>query len=388
MNKKRKAGFIAAVFGTMLLCACGAEQTAWKPINDDGVIKIAVIGDDEYIVDNGAMEATEMAADDFFGRTGVKIETVVYDDDSDYKKGIEAAEAIAADSSISAVIVKQELDYLDTVARIFEDAEKPFIITNGCYEHTIDDGYQYMIVDCINADAAGGIMADWVQKQGYELVAFCHSDTEYEEDELKGFCRAQESSEDDGGFQDRVNSTGVKLADTVVGPYTQEEFDIAYSRWQALGIDAVCISNYDILNSDLVRMLREKGSAIPVIGDYVMDTDEDIAANGEYLEGTAIVGMYINDFDGNDTEITERFREKYGMEMSEKAIQSYDIIKLLGEGLNSGISEPKELIEYMKNGEYEGISGTLAFDERGCLIPNGNEMLVFSNGAFSQINTR
>lgn len=175
------------------------------------------------------------------------------------------------------------------------------------------------------------------------------------------------------------------LADTVVGPYTQEEFDIVYQRWLNLGIDVVCISNYDIYNSDLIKMLREKGSDIPVVGDYVMDTDEEIAANGKYLDGTAIVSMYINDNEMNNEQIKKRYEEKYGMEMSEKAIQSYDITYMLGMGLNSGISKSHELIDYMKNSEgYQGISGILKFDENGCLIPDGNEMLIFKNGMFEK----
>ena len=85
----------------------------------------------------------------------------------------------------------------------------------------------------------------------------------------------------------------------------------------------------------------------------------------------------------------DAFYEKYDLHMSEKAIQSYDIIRMIGEGLNSGISSPLELIDYMKREEgYEGVSGTLAFNEKGCLIPNGNEMLIFENGAFSQINNK
>ena len=39
----------------------------------------------------------------------------------------------------------------------------------------------------------------------------------------------------------------------------------------------------------------------------------------------------------------------------------------------------------MKNSEgYQGISGILKFDENGCLIPDGNEMLIFKNGMFEK----
>lgn len=376
MKWKKLVSVICIGVGLFFLTACKEERENWKPIGDDNTIKIAIIGDDEYIEDNGSMEAMELASDHFYKQTGIKIETVIYDDDADYNKGIVCAKEIATDENIAAVLVKQELDYIDATAEIFEEAYKPFVLTNGCYEHTINQEHKYMLVDCINAKSAGVIMGDWVIDHGYSRVAFCHSDTEYEEDELKG-------------FHTQIANSSVRLVDTVVGPYTQEEFDVAYSRWDMLGVDVVCISNYDILNSDIVRMLRKKGSDICVVGDYVMDTDEDISANGEYLDGTAIVGMYINDYEQVDTEITDAFYEKYDLHMSEKAIQSYDIIRMIGEGLNSGISSPLELIDYMKREEgYEGVSGTLVFNEKGCLIPNGNEMLIFENGAFSQINNK
>ena len=367
----KKMCAIIIICSSILLSGCGDEKSSWQPVND-GVIKIAVLGQEEYIVDNGAMEAMEMASEDFYEKTGVRIETVVYDDDADYNKGLMCAGKIAEDDSIGAVLVKQELDYIDATAEIFDAAGKAFILTNGCYERTINQGYEYMLVDCINARLAGSIMADYIENNGYKRVAFCHSDTEYEEDELKG-------------LQKRLNDSESVLADTVVGPYTQEEFDIVYQRWLNLGIDIVCISNYDIYNSDLIKMLREKGSDIPVVGDYVMDTDEEIAANGKYLDGTAIVSMYINDNEMNNEQIKKRYEEKYGMEMSEKAIQSYDITYMLGMGLNSGISKSHELIDYMKNSEgYQGISGILKFDENGCLIPDGNEMLIFKNGMFEK----
>lgn len=367
---KKSARMLAGLIICMLLTtACQKAEDTWVPVRD-GVIKIAVLGEESYMKDNGSMEAMELAADNFEEKTGVRIETVIYDDGADYNRGIACAREIAQDNSISAVLVKQELDYIDATAEIFDEAGKPFILTNGCYERTIDQAYEYMLVDCLNADLAGGIMAQYIQEKGYKTIAFCHSDTEYEKDELKG-------------LQKHLDGSQAYLADTVTGPYTQEEFNAMYRRWMNLGIDAVCISNYDIYNSDLIKMLREKGSDLQVIGDYVMDTEEEIAVNGSYMEGTAIVGMYINDSDKTNEDIMKQFEETYGMEMSEKAIQSYDIISMLGEGLNSGIAQSKQLITYMKNHKgYEGISGTLRFDEKGCLIPNGDEILTFHNGVF------
>lgn len=371
--KLKRIGLIVCLVACVLgNSGCNQVEESWAPVSADNTIKIAIIGDDEFITDSGTMEAMEMASADFCQKTGIQIKIEIYDDDSDYNKGIECAKEITEDESVMAVIVKQELDYIDTTAELFEEAGKPFIITNGCYESTIDKSYEYMLVDCISAEAAGNIMAQYVMENGYKKVAFCHSNTKYEEDELKG-------------FQSELSSDVSCLIDTMVGPYSLEQFNDAYARWETLGVDVVCISNYDILNSDLVAMLRKKGSDIQVVGDYVMDTEEDIKVNGRYLEGTAIVAMYVNDFEANNTEITDRFETQYEMEMSEKAMQSYDVIYMLGEVLHSGITEPGQVVQTLKESEgYKGISGTLKFDERGCLIPNGNEILVYKNGVFAQ----
>ncbi len=364
LKKLKKTAFIMCIL--ILLTSCNVIEKYEKTINNGDTIKIAIIGDSEYI-DTNDIKAMNLAADNFFSKNNIKIETVIFDDSSDYNKAVECAKDIANDNSISAVIVKQELDYIDTSAEIFNNARKPFIITNGCYEHTIENGYNYMIVDCICAKSAGKIMAAWVTRNNYKNIAFCHSDTEFEEDELKG-------------FQSEINNTDSRLADTVVGPYTQEEFDTAYSRWQILDIDAVCISNYDILNSDIVRMLREKKSDIRVISDYVMDTEDDIEKNGKYLDGTAIVAMYISDFNESNEEITKRYFERYKTEMSESAVQSYDIVNIVGEAF---ISENFSFMEYIKKKDgHKGIYGKITFDEKGRLIPNENGVLVFKEGKF------
>lgn len=368
MNFKKSLAFISSVSTLLMFTGCNEAVDVWKPMGSSNIV-IAVVGDDTFYNDGGTVEAMELASEDFYTNTGVSIIVKYYDDDSDYHKAIAYANEIASDTDIAAVIIKEEIDYVDTVADIYEEAGKPFIITNGCYNHTIENGYEYLLVDFINAKSAGSIMGQYVINSGFKRAAFCHSDTEYEEDELKG-------------FQSEISDSDVALADTVVGPYTQEEFDIAYARWQALGVDVVCVSDYYSLNSDLVRMLRLKGSDIQVVSDYVMDTDYDVERNGEYLDGTVIVPLYlIEDKESND--VKERYNDRYGFEMMERAVQSYDLIYMLGTALNSGVADSSSFMSMLKSEEgYEGLHGKVTYDENGALIPSGNDILTFSNGAF------
>lgn len=361
--------FIIPVMVVLCLCGCDETEEVWKPVQNQQ-IRIAVIGEESFIRDGGTIEAAELASKVFEEKTGIRLALELYDDEMDYHKAIALANTIAKDQGIAAVIVKQEMDYIDIVAEIYEAAEKPFIITNGCYNHTIDNNYQYLLADFINARVAGSSMAQYLVEHGFKRVAFCHSDTEYEEDELKG-------------LQEELEGSGTVLADTLIGPNTQEDFEVAYERWKSLGIDAVCISNYDILNSDLARMLREQGSDIQVVSDYVMDTTDDIETNGEYMDGTVIVPLYITEKKSQAEHILKRFQETYGYEMLEREVQTFDLMMMLGESLLENPQQPLDVMKKLKSKEgYQGIYGTVSFDKKGSLIPNGKNVLVFENGGF------
>ena len=371
---KRKTACLtvsAAVAVTALLSGCGEKAPSWLPVSDNK-ITIAVTGDDEFYDANGVPEALSLAAEDFFASSGVSVEYKYYDDDADYHKAITFAKEIAADPYVSAVLSKQETDFIATLADIYDGAEKPFFVMSGCYDETILNGYDYFINDSICASDAGRIMGEYVINHGFKRAVFCHSDTPYEESELRG-------------FQSCIKDSGTTLAATLVGPYTREDFEIAYAEWQLIGVDVVCVSNYNILNSSLVRMLREEGSDIQVVSDYIMDTVEDIEENGEYMDGTAIVPLYM--LTDDESETAKKYKELYGSEMSELAVQAYDFVMMTAAKLNSGIEKPSEFMNLIKSEEgYEGLCGTVRFDENGSLIPGSSNMLIFRDGMFRPLS--
>jgi ABC-type branched-subunit amino acid transport system substrate-binding protein len=359
----------AAVF---LFSGCGKQQQAFQAMDENNTIKIAVVGDAQFLETGGSMDAMNLAAEDFEQETGYHIEIETYDDESNYNKGVTLATEIANDPEIAVAISKQELDIIDTVASIFEEQKKPLIITNGCYDRTTKQGYQYLITDFINAQTAGQKMGEYAISKGYQNIAYCHSDTEYEKDELKGVERALKGSD-------------TTLADIRIGPYSEEDFEEAYEEWTALGIDAVYISIYYLeYGSDIVRMLREKGSDIQVVTDYAMDNDTDIEKNGAYLDGTVIVPLYAYEENEAFKECDQRFSERYGYELTSFSLQSYELIRMLGAYLSSGITTSEQFMDLMKGDEgFSTISGTIRFHQDGTLaVTDEIPFLKFKGDAF------
>ena len=309
----KKAWFI---FTVLFLCGCSRGENN-LPAED--TMRIALIGEASFLESGGSMDGMNLAVKEFEKEHGSRIEIEVYDDKSNYNEGVTLAEKIAGDPGISVTISKQELDILDAVAGIFEEKEKPLIITNGCYDRTADQGYQYVLMDFINAETAGKKMGEYAISKNYKTVAYCHSDTEYEKDELKG-------------VESALKESGVSIADVRVGPYSREEFEEAYEEWEMLGVEAVYVSIYYLnYGSDIVRMLREKGSDIQVISDYAMDNDVDIERNGKYLEGTVIAPLYAYKENDAFKECDSNFYRQYGYHMTSQSLQSYELIRMIGE---------------------------------------------------------
>ncbi len=354
----------------LMPAGCGrSAQPVWTGVPEDGVVRIAMVGDGAFCRLGGTMEAFELAAADAKAQTGLELQLSVFDDEADYNKAIARVREIADDPTIAAVIVKQELDYIDAAADMLDQAQKPFFITNGCYEHTIDAGYEYMLVDCISAAQVGTVMSRHILDRGYRRVAFCHSPTEYEEDELKGMYAALAGSD-------------ATLVDACVSLNSPEELRVALRRWEALGVDVVCVNDYTRPNSELVRMLRQEGSALPVLSDYDMDTDDELARNGAFLDGTSIVPLYGLAATAQKPDVLERFSQRYGMEMSEHAVQTYDLVTMLAQQLARRPARPDQLVAALREGRHAGIYGDISFDARGVLDSSGTDPLVFQDGRF------
>lgn len=359
------------ILSASVFAGCGKKKDTWTQIAENGEINIALIGDGEFFTYGGALDAMQLAAEEFEKDNGTKVNIITYDDKGDYNTGVTLAESIAKDDKILVAISKQELDIIDTVASIFEENKKPLVVTNGSYDKTSESGFKYLITDFINATTTGQYMGLYAAQEGFTKIAYCHSNTRYEKDELKG-------------VQNYLKESDINIIDTEIGPFSQEEFDECYSKWTKLGVDAVYISIYDYLyGSNIIRMLREKGSDIPVVTDYAMANDLDIETNGQYMEGTVILPLYPYQKNERYDKISDSFSAKYSYEASESVIQSYELIHIMCGILNSGVDTSNEFMEAMKSEKgHETTNGIIKFDENGVLCTDDVYYLRFSENSF------
>lgn len=364
---------IIAVMLASFLGGCGNNKQTASVFKENGELNIAILCNmDTYEAVSGLDESIEVAKEDMQNKYGFKLNVEIYDDGGNYNNAIALATQISQNPDIAAAISIQEFDIVDSVASIFNEAKKPFIVFAGCYDSIADKGYNYLINDFTSAKELGMIMGEYAIQKGFKRIAVIHTATTFETDEIKG-------------FQTTVADSDTKISDMLTGPFTDEEFEIAYKRWQMLGIDAIYMSLYDLsMGGNIVRKLREKDSDIVVMTDYSIDNEDTIAENGSYLEGVVYIpfcplkkGEGFNEFIKKCTEkFGENDYESYGAQM-------YDLLMMSAECADESTKNGKELIDMYKTEDaYKGVTGSISFNSKGQLIVEDKQCKIFRNGEF------
>ncbi len=365
--------FALVVLAAVLTAACGAGKGSKSVFNENGEINIAILCNMEtYEVISGLNESIEVAKEDIYNKYGFNLNVELYDDGGNYNSAIALASQIAHSPDIAAAISIQEFDIVDSVASIFNEAEKPFIVFAGCYDSIAENGYDYLINDFTSAGKLGNIMGKYAIHRGLKRVAVIHTATTFETDEIKG-------------FQTTVADSDVKIADMLTGPFTDEEFEIAYRRWQALGIDGIYMSLYDLsLGGDIVKKLRQRGSDIVVMTDYSIDNEDTISENGEYMEGVVYIPFCpLKESDGFD-EFVEKCTKRFGEnDYVSYGAQMYDLLMMSADCIFKSAESGKSLIDLYKAEEpYKGITGDISFNSKGQLNIEQEQCRIFVNGEF------
>ncbi|MBO4338227.1 MAG: ABC transporter substrate-binding protein, partial [Lachnospiraceae bacterium] len=189
--KQKRWVFYAALLAVLIITG-GILQGIWfhkDKVEEQKaeVLNLVVLDSgDYYHIDDGIDAGLKMAFDALEKKYGQKVEISVVDDDGDYVKGIALAQSLAADPNVDIVMSFQNFESIGPEAPFFEEAGKPFIVTMGCYDEVGETGYKYFIADFMSGKTLGREIGKNLQKSGAKNVALCHSDTVFEQDEIRG----------------------------------------------------------------------------------------------------------------------------------------------------------------------------------------------------------
>ncbi len=363
--KRLIALILMMTFCAAFLAGCSnSESTVWNPLSNGGTLNIAILGsDEEFETRTDFMAGVDLAIEDLANK-GVKVSYTKFSDAENYDQAVTNAKNVINDEQYILAITLQSEEVVDTISKLFNDANKPLIVANTCEENNKSQDYKYVLNGLITGEQAGEALGNYAISNNFNSLAAIHS-----------------ASERNVAIVEGIENSVSKNANTLLVDAFLPEGDKAFldviERWQILGIDAIVVALEDIdLASNFIKLLKERAPEILVMGDYTFNNQKYLDSYGSYLEGMILSASYPVD----SNEKLEQFYAQYEpkityVDITSITAQAYDFVNMIVEKLD-GTSNSEEFINNMKSSEgYEGITG-VRFDENGNLNKESDYWII------------
>lgn len=367
----------------LIICMCAAlilvtTSCASKKKDSGREIYIPILADAAWLTSDGAfLNGVQLAEEELntkYTDKGFKIRTAVIDDKASYETGVEMAMKVAEDSAVTAVFNLQDFDVSKTTAGILTGSGKLTLFPYGAYDSLFTLNNPDVLCGVPSFSDLGKAMAGYAVKKGYKRIAIYHNGTQSQEELVTAFELA-------------LLNTGTKVVDYVPSIASGSEFDSIYSRWQALSVDSVVISQYGLDRAfEVLKMIRSRDQKIVVMGEPIFGEAKALAENRTIAEGMAVPSTLIIEDSEKLRTFKEQYKQKYGEDADIWAVQGYDMMGLIVDtAVRLDTNDPAKIAAGLHDKQgYQGIGRHIAFEQGGALVVDINKlpMLVCNNGRF------
>ena len=137
-----------------------------------------------------------------------------------------------------------------------------------------------------------------------------------------------------------------------------------------------------------ITQARAVGIDVPIIGGDAMDNTSLIDIGGEDAEGTIVASnFHVDDPRPVVQHFVQVFNEKIGQMPNRDAAAGYDAVRVLAHAIEqAGSTVPEAVSQVLRTmAPWEGVTGMMAFDEKGDLADDVLIAKVVRNGRFEYL---
>ncbi|MFP8778052.1 branched-chain amino acid ABC transporter substrate-binding protein [Hydrogenophaga sp. RWCD_12] len=394
---------LAVIAAAVALAACGKKEEAAPAAAPapapapaaaapapapaaDGVIKIGHVGPTSGAIahlgkdnENGARMAIDElnAANITIGGKPAKFELLAEDDAADPKQGTAAAQKLV-DAKVNGVIGHLNSGTTIPASQIYNDAGIPQIspsATNPKYTRQGYAGAFRVVADDVHLGGTLGKYAVATLKG--KSIAVIDDRTAY------GQGVADE-------FEKGVTAAGGKLVGREFTNDKATDFNAILTTLKAKKPDIVFFGGMDAVAGPMLKQMKQLGikakfmggdgicssGLVDLAGDGLSD-EQVYCAEAGGVEGEAKAGM---------EKFKADFKAKYNADVQVYAPYVYDSVKVMVEAMKAAdSSEPAKYLPKLKESNYKGVTGTIAFDEKGDIKNGALTLYTYKGGKRAEL---
>ncbi|MDZ3991188.1 branched-chain amino acid ABC transporter substrate-binding protein [Pseudomonas sp. Teo4] len=376
---KKNGGRTALATAVTLLMAMGTANAA-----DSEVVRIGFAGPltgpsahQGQDVEHGIQVAVEEANQQHLklGDKEVQFKLVSEDDVADPRTGTAVAQRLV-DSKVAVVIGHYNSGTSIPASKIYAAAGIPQISPSATNPTLTRQGIP-SVFRVVNDDATLGRYAGnyLVSKLDAKRIAIFDDRTAYGQ-----------------GLADEVTKA-VKAAggNVVVREYTNDkstDFNAILTTAKAQKADAVFFAALDYQAAPMAKQMKNLGlkARFMNIGNLPNDSFKQMAgsaAEGTYAwnYGTPLLDM------PKGAAFEQKLKDKFGVGVVQSSPAAYDATwAAINAMVKAGSADPKVYLPVLKSESYEGVTGTIAFDEQGNLKSPAATVFQFADGGWKTLS--
>jgi branched-chain amino acid transport system substrate-binding protein len=371
-----KIGMVAAAAAVVVLAGCGKKEAAAPAAAPaaaaETVVKIGHVGPTSGAIahlgkdnENGA----RMAIDDLNAKgvtidgKKIKFELLAEDDAADPKQGTAAAQKLV-DSKVAGVIGHLNSGTSIPASKIYSDAGIPQISPSATNPKYTRQGFKTTFRVVADDVHLGGTLGKYaVTELKGKSIAVVDDRTAYGQGVADEFAKG-------------VEAAGGKVVDRQFTNDKATDFTAILTALKAKKPDVVFFGGMDAVAGPMLRQMKQLGinaklmggdgicsAELPKLAAGAMADSQVVCAEAGGVEGEAKTAM---------TDFGTKFKAKYNADVQIYAPYVYDAVMVMADAMvKANSTDPAKYLPVLAKTEgYKGVTGTIAFDEKGD-IKNG-----------------
>ena len=380
-----------AIAAAVALAACGkkeepAKKEAPKAAPAPAVVKIghvapltggiAHLGKDN---ENGARMAVDeinAAGGVDAGGTKVKLELVAEDDKADPKEGTLAAQKLV-DAGVVAVVGHLNSGTSIPASKIYSDASITQISPSATNPRYTEQGFKTTFRVVANDNQQGAVLANFAATEmKAKTIAIIDDRTAYGQ-----------------GLADVVERVakekGLKI---VAREFTNDkatDFNAILTKVRAAKPDVVMYGGMDATAGPMAKQMKQLGIKAPLLaGDGVCSPEFiKLAGDAAGILTCSMAGEAVEKL-AKGADFTAKYKAKFNQDVQVYSPYSYDAVYVIADAIKrAGKADRAAITAAMPATNYPGVTGTVAFDEKGDIKGGAISMFNVKEGKLNYLST-
>ncbi|VTU28374.1 branched-chain amino acid ABC transporter substrate-binding protein [Variovorax sp. PBL-E5] len=337
---------------------------------------IAHLGKDNELGARMAIEDLN-AANVKIGDKVAKFELVAEDDAGDPKQGTAVAQKLV-DSKVNGVVGHLNSGTTIPASKIYSDAGIPQISPSATNPKYTRQGFKTAFRVVADDTQLGGTLGKYaVETLKGKNIAVIDDRTAYGQGVAEEFEKAAKAA---GG--------------TIVGhEFTTDkstDFNAILTKLKGAKPDVLFFGGMDAVGGPMLKQVKQLGMDVKFMGGDGLCTAELAKLAGDAIGEDKVVcaeaGGVEGDFKAPLEAWKAKFKEKNGVEVQIYAPYVYDAVEVLAAAMvKAGSADPEKYLPEVGKIQYKGLTGPIAFDEKGDIKNGALTLYTYKGGQRVQI---